>query len=113
MAFTWQLGQGRTHAQGPTNTVYQNLIFNYTGHGTVSHTRSSVSYLQLLLTRADFACCFLDIQICVLVHSKIKPSCTELSITSALKSAKIRMNLRVSSISIFRGPTKIPGPIFL
>ena len=71
--------------------------------GTVSRTRSSVSYLQL---RADFACqFFLDVRICVLVHSKIKPSRTELSITSALKSAKTRTNLRVSSISRFRGPT--------
>ena len=48
-------------------------------------------------------CFFLDVRICVLVHSKIKPSCTELSITSALKSAKTRTNLRVSSISIFWG----------
>ena len=47
---------------------------------------------------------FLDVRICVVVHSKIKPSRTELSITSALKSAKTHMNLRVSSISIFRGP---------
>ena len=47
---------------------------------------------------------FLDVRICVVVHSKIKPSRTELSITSALKSAKTRTNLCVSSISIFRGP---------
>ena len=40
------------------------------------------------LTRADFCLRFLvDIQICVLVSSKIKPSCTDHSVTctSALK----------------------------
>ena len=34
----------------------------------------------------------------------MKPSRTDLSVTSALKSAQTRMDLRVSSISIFQGP---------
>ena len=101
----------RTHAQGPTNTVLQNFIFNCIGHGACRHrisTCSSVSYLQLLLTCADLRVSFfLDVRICVLVHGKIKPSRTELSITLALKSAKTSTNLRVSSISIFRGPNRV------
>ena len=43
---------------------------------------------------------FLDVRICVLVPSKIK-----LSVSSTLNSAETRTDLRVSSISIFRGPT--------
>ena len=100
----------RTHAQGPTNIVFQNFIFNYIGRGACRHRISYMfeCYLQLLLTCADLRVSFfLDVRICVLVHGKIKPSRTELSITSALKSAKTRTNLRVSSISIFRGPDRV------
>ena len=48
---------------------------------------------------------FLDVRICMLVPSKIEPS--DLSVSSTVKSAKTCADLRVSSISIFRGPTPI------
>ena len=40
----------------------------------------------------------------MLVSSKIKSSRTDLSVTSALKSAQTCTDLRVSSVSVFRGP---------
>ena len=56
--------------------------------GTVSCMGTSFSYLQLLLTCADFELVFLlDVQIGVLVSSKMKPSRTDLSVSSALNSA--------------------------
>ena len=63
---------------------------------TVSYVGTNVSYLHLLLTRADFTCWFF----LAYVPSKFKPSCTDLSVSSAPKLA----DLHVSSISTFRGP---------
>ena len=78
---------------------------------TISRTGMSVSYLQLLLTRVDLCVIFfLDVRICVLVPGQIKPSRTDLSVSSALKSTQTPTDLHVNSISIFRGPAHANRP---
>ena len=92
---------------------YSSNAHDLTYHNSTRVRLMWTPYLVHVQVLAAYNCC----QLCMLVFSwcmnlhvpsKIKPPHAELSVSSALKSAKSCTDLRVSSISIFRGPEWTP-----
>ena len=111
--FAWQrtpeLVDGTYTQKSPKIGLSQTVILHIFVRFRVSVVLYSTSYrdeCQLLTITTDscrFACQFFfltQLQICVLVTTKIKPSRTDLSVSSDIKSVETRTDLHVSSISI-------------